>query len=336
MADLVPAPPAVPVHRDDTVLPGTAERILAGIPPNTQRSYRVAFETYNTWCATTGRTPLPTTSAMLADYVTHLCDEGKAPSTVVHRMAAVSVYNQLHGHPALGKETTNAAKLALRGYRRQRATEGQRVKEAPPITRQRLQQMSAACDRSTLAGRRDRLLLVIGWALAGRRSELAALRAEDVHTVDGELEVHIRMSKTDKDAEGDTVNVPPGEHVDTDPIGLLDDWLTALAGHGIDPTCGFLFRAITKDDRPYRHGRLTPAAINAIIKRAAQRAGLPQAHLYSAHSLRAGFATQASQDGIPMSIWARHGRWKETSPVPAKYVRVAERKRDNPLRKMDL
>lgn len=338
MTDLVPATPPLLAHQPDAVLPGTAERILSGIPDNTRRSYRVAFGTFTEWCAAAGRVPLPTTSATFADYVAHLCDLGKAPATILHRMAGVSVYNQMHGHPALDKETTKAAKLALRGYRKQRAvsTDGDRTQEAPPITRPRLRQMSAACDRNTLTGRRDRLLLVIGWALAGRRSELAALRIGDVRIVDGELEVYIRMSKTDQDAEGDAVNVPAGEHVDTDPVSLLAEWLEALAAHGIDTTRGYLFRAITKDDRPYRHGRITPDNINGVIKRAARRAGLPNASQYSAHSLRAGFATQASNDGIPMSIWARHGRWKETSPVPAKYVRVAERRRDNPLRKMGL
>lgn len=336
MTDLVPTTPAVPAHRGDVVLPGTADRIIAGIPHNTERSYREAWRQFTDWCADTGREPLPTTAATLADFVAHLCDLGKAPATIAHRMAVISAQNQAHGYPTLGKNVTKAANLVLRGYRRQRAGTAQRTKEAPPITRERLRMMSAACDQNTLTGKRDRLLLVIGWALAGRRSELAALHIEDVRVADDELEILIRSSKTDKDSAGETIDVPAGEHVDTDPVGLLNDWLTALADAGVDNTTGPLFRAITQHDRLYRYGRLSPAAINGIVRRAAVRAGLPNSDLYTAHSLRAGFATQASADGIPMSIWARHGRWVETSPVPAKYVRVADRKRDNPLRKMGL
>jgi len=336
VTELVTTTAPAPACCSDVVLPGTAERIITGIPENTRRSYTEAWRQFTDWCATTGRQPLPTTAATLADFTAHLCDLGKAPSTISHRMAVVSAQNQINGYPPLGKQTRKAANLVLRGYRRDRASTAQRTKQAPPITRERLRMMSAACDPNTLTGKRDRLLLVIGWALAGRRSELAALRIEDVRIADDELEILIRSSKTDKDSEGEMVDVPAGEHVDTDPVGLLNDWLTALADAGVDNTSGPLFRAITQHDRLYRYGSLSPAAINGIVRRAAIRAGLPNAHLYTAHSLRAGFATQASADGIPMSIWAEHGRWEKTSPVPAKYVRRADRKRDNPLRKMGL
>ena len=39
-----------------------------------------------------------------------------------------------------------------------------------------------SCDPATLAGKRDRVLLVLGYALYSRRSELAALHIEDVST----------------------------------------------------------------------------------------------------------------------------------------------------------
>ena len=335
MTDLVPVTPAVPTRRDDAVLPGTADRIAKGIPDNTKRSYGKAWRIFEDWCAQHGRTPLPATPATLADYAAHLCDLGRAPSTVEHRIATVHRQHRLAGYPK-GTPDAEGARLVLRGHRRDYAESGQRTKEAPPITRDRLRQMSAACDRNTLAGRRDRLLLVIGWALAGRRSELAALRIEDVRVADNELEIRIRSSKTDKDSTGETVNVPAGEHVDTDPVGLFEDWMAALTECGGDTTAGKLFRAVTRNDRLYRHAGLSADAVNDVVKRAAQRAGLPQAHRYSAHSLRAGFATQASSDGIPMGIWAEHGRWDKKSPVPAMYVRRADRKRDNPLRRMGL
>src|ERR1051326_773704 len=268
MTDLVPTNPAAPARRDDVVLPGTADRITQGIPANTQRSYRVAWQQFTDWCTQHTRAPLPTSAATLADYVAHLCDRDKAPSTIKHRMAAISAHNQAHGHPPLGREVTKAANLVLRGYRKNRAGTGQRTKEAPPISRDQLRAMSGACDRNTLAGRRDRLLLVIGWALAGRRSELAALRIEDVRVVDNELEILVRTSKVDKQSEGETVYVPAGEHVDTDPVGLLDDWLAALEIGGGCATEGALFRAVTRDDRLYRYGRLSPAAINELVKRA--------------------------------------------------------------------
>lgn len=336
MTDLAPIPDAVPARRDDTVLPGTADRLRDSVPANTDRSYRQAWATFTAWCGTNNREPLPTTAVTLADYVAHLCDRDLAPSTIKHDMGVISAWNQGAGYPQLGKATTKAANLILRGYRRNRSAAGRRTKEAPPVTRDRLRAMSAACDPTTLAGKRDRLLLVVGWALAGRRSELAALRIGDIAVGDGDLDILIRSSKTDKDAQGETVNVPAGEHVDTDPVGLLQDWLAALAEHGADATTGPLFRAVTATGKLYRHGSLSPDGIHNIVRRAAARAGLPNASTYSGHSLRAGFATQAANDGIPQAHWARHGRWLPTSPVPTQYVRRADKKRDNPLRKMGL
>lgn len=340
-ADLVPTGQPDPARRDDTVSASTADRIRESVPANTVRSYEQAWRAFDTWCEANGRVPLPTSGAVLADYVAHLCDLDRAPNTIAHAMGVISAWNQGAGYPQLGKDVTKAANLVLRGHRRARADAGHRVQEAPPITRTRLRQMSAACDPETLAGKRDRLLLVIGWALAGRRSELAALRIEDVQIGDDDLDIVIRSSKTDKDAIGEIVNIPAGEHVDTDPVGLFRDYIAALAAAGAfadtnGVATGPLFRAVTARNRLYRHGSLSADAIHDLVRRAAQRAGLPNAGSYSGHSLRAGFATQAAMDGIPQSIWARHGRWNPTSPIPAKYVRNVDRKQNNPLRKMGL
>ncbi|GAA3420301.1 hypothetical protein [Streptosporangium vulgare] len=65
--------------------------------------------------------------------------------------------------------------------------------------------MIDGCDPATLTGLRDRAALVLGFALMGRRAELAALDIEDLAlTVDG-LEVTIGQSKTDQDARGEVV-----------------------------------------------------------------------------------------------------------------------------------
>ena len=52
-----------------------------------------------------------------------------------------------------------------------------------------------------------------------------------------------------------------------------------------------LLRSVTRHGRI--GGRLSGTAVNDLVKRCAGRAGLPDAHLYSAHSLRAGGATSA-------------------------------------------
>jgi len=161
----------------------------------------------------------------------------------------------------------------------------------------------------------------------GRRSELVALELNDVTETPDGLEVLIRASKTDQDARGAVVAVPPGQHPDTDPVRLVRAWRARLAEHGI--TEGRLLRSVT------RHGRLGASlsadAVSDLVRAAARRAGLPDAGTYSAHSLRAGGATAAYRGGAPVSTIAAHGRWAPGSPVVLSYIRAVDRWRDNAL-----
>lgn len=334
MTELVPTQHGAVAVPDDVVLPDTQRRIAEALSPSTERAYRRIARDFDTWCQQHNRSPLPCSPATLADYVAHLCDLNRAPDTIEQAIAAISTLHRRAGHPKGTPDSQNAL-LVLRGHKKERAEQGQKKKQAPPITVTVLQQLVETTPSDTLAGKRDRLVLVLGMALAGRRSELAALNIDDVQPDgDGGIDILIRMSKTDQDAVGEAVNVPAGANPDTNAVQLLHDWVSALAALGV--TSGRLLRAITKQDNLYRYEQLSGAAINEIVHRAAARAGLPNAASYTAHSLRAGFATQAALNGVPMGHWARHGRWNPTSPVPHAYVRSAEKKTHNPLKSMGL
>jgi integrase len=65
-----------------------------------------------------------------------------------------------------------------------------------------LEALLATCD-DTLAGVRDRALLLFGLGSGGRRrSEVAAARVEDLVAVDGGYLFRLRCSKTDQADEG--------------------------------------------------------------------------------------------------------------------------------------
>jgi integrase len=78
-------------------------------------------------------------------------------------------------------------------------------------------------------------------------------------------------------------------------------------------------------------GSPAAAAINGLVQRLAQRAGLQDADQYSAHSLRSGGATASYKSGAPVSAIASHGRWSPNSPVVLSYIRSVDQWRDNPL-----
>ncbi len=320
-------------HRapDYALSAGARERIADGVPANTRRAYRRQWENFGAWCDRQGRAALPATGQTLAEYVHALCSAGLAPATVEQAIAAVRTMHRLAGHP--GEPPTEAARLALRAYRRARAEDGARgQREAPPVTIDALRAMVAACDLGTPAGVRDRLVLVLGLALMGRRSELVALTQRDVRQAPDGLEVTIRTSKTDRDSRGEVVAVPRGGHPLTDPVAAWRDWtaLLAEAGH----TGGRLLRRID------RHGTIGPslsaAAVGVIVRSLAVRAGVPGAESFTAHSLRAGGATVAYAAGVPVSVIARHGRWAPASPVVLRYIRAVDRWRDNAMRDVGL
>lgn len=335
---LVPAPisdgslarSADPVDPDQVLSDRARARILDGMPANTQRAYRRQWTEWVAWCESQGRRSLPATPETLAEYVTHLIDKSLSPASIDQAIAVIRVRHRTTGHE--GQPNTDAARRALRSHKRQRAEAGQRAHQAPPITLKLLRRMIESTDPSTVIGARDRLLLVLGFAMMARRSELAGLYLADVAETDDGLEVLIRASKTDQEARGRVVAIPSGTHPDTDPVRLYRAWCAVLTSHDI--TDGRLFRSVT------RHGRIGQAlsadAINDVVRTMAIRAELPNAENYTAHSLRAGGATSAYKSGAPVSVIASHGRWSPTSPVVLGYVRAVDRWKDNPMRGIGL
>ncbi|QFY14757.1 tyrosine-type recombinase/integrase [Nonomuraea phyllanthi] len=319
-------------------------RVAGGLAANTGRAYQRDWESFAVWCVTQGRSALPATPETVTEYVTHLAvtptRKGTlpAPSTIERALACIQSRHKKAGLPL----NAEFARLALRDYRKERSSAGHRTRKAPPAELTVLRALVDATDPATLVGLRDRVVLVLGFALMGRRSELAALDIADLTVSDDGLEVAIRQSKTDQDAIGEVVPVPYGSHPETCPVRIVRSWLASLESRGV--TEGPLLRAID------RHGRLsgTPGAtmrgtgrmsgdgLNQIVRRAAKRAGLKDAHTYTAHSLRAGGATAAAKAGASVSAIARHGRWSDKSPVVHGYIRAADKWRDNPMRGVGL
>ena len=139
-----------------------------------------------------------------------------------------------------------------------------------------------------LMGDRDRALLALGWFGAFRRAELVSLDAGDVVRGDEGLVVTLRRSKGDQEGHGATKGIPYASLPAVCPVRALARWLEAS---GIAE--GPIFRGID------RHGhvqaeRLHPCSVARVVKRCAERAGLDP-EKFAGHSLRAGFATTASQ-----------------------------------------
>lgn len=331
LAEASDAPLAVPVpadgaDRDAQVSAATALRIAAATAVNTTRAYKRQWKAFTAWCAACGRSPLPATDATLAEYASVMVDAGAGPASIEQAIATV---RRRHRDAGLaGQPDTRAARLVLRTHRRTRAEAGHQARQAPPAIVAALRAMADQTDPTTPIGLRDRLLLTLGFAMMARRSELVTLALPDVTEVDEGLLVRVRTSKTDPDAVGATVPVIYASDPGMCPVRLCRDWRTLLTEHHI--VDGPLLRSVT------RHGRiglgLSGDGARRIIRRLAIAAGLPDAQMFSAHSLRAGAATAAAKNGAPVNAIALQGRWSPGSPVVHGYIRAADQWRDHPLR----
>lgn len=262
--------------------------LAAASAANTRKAYASDFGHFADWCACHTHTPLPAAPLVVAQYLAQLADAGLKASTIVRRAAAIRAAHKAAGHePPTNSEGVRAT---LRGIRR---TRGVRPERKKPATASALSRMIEA-QPATLAGLRNRALLLLGFAAALRRSEIVDLKVNDLERRPRGLIVTIRRSKTDQEGRGQTIAVPNGAKLK--PVDAVEAWLAAA--HIAE---GPLFRSVD------RHGHvgtdvLSTWAVARIVKRAAAAAGLDPA-LFSGHSLRAGFVTSALADGVdPLKI----------------------------------
>lgn len=131
-----------------------------------------------------------------------------APATLTRWVAAIGHRHRAAGYTAPGSAEVVAATLS--GIRRTYAPAGDRSpKRVAPLLAEDVVAIVAAARQTATsrAGqvyeRRDSALLLMGFAGAFRRSELAELQIEDVtrHRHDG-LHVRLRKSNTDQDGAG--------------------------------------------------------------------------------------------------------------------------------------
>jgi integrase len=332
------AAPVAYTDVDFTIAAETAEQLLKSTPENTQRAYDRNWDQFSAWCLGEGRVPLPATPQTLADYVVRLIGIGLAPATIDQVIGTVRSKHTDAGHD--GTPNTKASLKLLRAYKREWADQGNRVRKAPPLLLDGLRAMVDTCDLVTLAGVRDRALLLLGYNMMARRSEVVGLDHMDVREAEEGLVAFIRRSKTDQAAEGVEVNVPYGQHPETCAVRTMAAWWGVLAER--DLTSGALFRPIDRHGRiggePGSAGRtskrLTGKSASDIVHRRGVLAGLRDE--YTFHSVRSGAATSAYAAGVPVSVIADHGRWSATSPVVLGYIRAVDKWKNNAMKGIGL
>jgi integrase len=208
-------------------------------------------------------------------------------ATVRHRVAVLSTAHRLkHAanpceQPAIRTVLSRAARAAVK--------RGERPHKKTAITLAELEAMLATCD-DTLEGIRDRALLCFGFASGGRRrSEIAAADIRDLRRIGPQGYIY-RLEHSKTQQAGVSAASTPDKPVLDRAAEALEAWLAAA-----EITEGAIFRRLWKQ----RVGpALSPAAVGEIVQRRARAAGL--AGDFGGHSLRSGFVTEASRQGVSL------------------------------------
>ena len=279
------------------------ELVRQSIAPSTRVAYDSDLRHFVAWGGT-----LPASSATIASYIASHVGM-LAVATITRRVATLS-----KAHQAMGEQNpcqTALVKATLRGLRRKQGTA---QKQAKPLLKDELFVVLDAMGDST-KDVRDRALLLLGFAAGFRRSELVGLDVADIEIVRQGIIITLRYSKTDQEGAGRKIGIPHGrtQHC---PVATVTAWLARSA-----ITQGAVFCPVT------RYGHLQPVrlsgdAVSEVIRERLAAIGIdPEG--YSGHSLRAGFATSATQAGVStLKIRAQTGHASDA--MLSRYVRDSE------------
>jgi integrase len=305
---------AIPDH-DGTL--GTARRAARAYAhrakgENTRRAYRAGVRAWCSWCATHALPCLPARAADITAFLAAERGRGASVNTVGLRRAAIRYLHFIAGCPVPTAQAQVAETMA--GIHRAAADQGDLPAKKLAATADILRQILAPIG-DDLVGLRDRALLLVGFAGALRRAELAAIRVEHLEARERGLRLTLPRSKGDRTGSGVTVALPYGA-TELCPVRALRRWQDAA---GI--TEGAVFRRIWRPPtrrKPGEAPRPCPvvgtAVIDAgtvarIVKARAAAAGFDPRAL-GGHSLKRGALTTGMDRGVHPTRLKQLGRHK--------------------------
>ena len=287
-----------------------AENLAASWSPRTVATYRGHLGVFLEWCAergveaaidldadSIGRVVEPVSPELVVRYVTERDLDGMSASTIKLDLAALAAAHRDANLPDPTKDRD--ARRVAKGIIKRHAGRGQR--QAAPLTVAIIERMEAA----DLAPR-DVGLAWLLFDAALRIGEAAELRWDDLtFEPDGSGRVRIRRSKTDAAGKGEIVAISP----------RAVRALRRMYQGEPDDAPVFHHRREKNAYHPFTRDRLRMR-----LRCAGQRVGVVG---LTGHSGRVGFARRLAEQGAPLHVTMRAGRWK-TADVVAGYVRGIE------------
>ena len=316
------------------------ECLDASLAENTRKAYAYYWRQFTAWCHVQRYRPMPADPVIVAAYLAELAapPAGQRVASVSTITVALSAIAYVHGKAApdaANPAQAIAVRTVMAGIRRK--LRDQKPKRKHPMTRDRLERLLSALPASTVAGVRDRALLLLSFALALRSSEAVSLNLTHVKIERDAATIAVPHSKTDQTGVGETYRVKRRPARDAlCVVAALERWIetlreadrgrrTRLAQKSGRSAVGraevALFRSLSVNGTPTGR-RLDAESVGYILKgavRQAREAGVWDVRKdgrladYSSHSLRAGFVTTAYEKNMPEWQIQRVTRHKSTA-----------------------
>ncbi len=285
--------------------------VKAATSANTRKAYQTDILHFMRWGGL-----LPASADMIVSYLQTFASQLN-PRTLQRRVTALKnwhVYQNFSdptAHPLVRKTLIGIQNI-----------HGKPKDKAPPLQLDTLQTMIKYLNNSERPiNLRNSALLLIGFFGAFRRSELCAIKFEDIKFAKQGIEISIPRSKTDQISLGQSCAIPyVAEGLCA--VSSLKAWCETAQIHE-----GYIFRRIKKNGL-ISHEPIKAEHINIILKELARKCALPNYEDYSSHSLRRGFATAASQSGASLISIMRQGRWQHADTALG-YIEEAKAFEDN-------
>ena len=298
---------------------------------NTRRAYRAAVRAWCAWCAQHDLPPLPASGQDVAAFLAGERGRKLSPETLKLRRAAIRYLHRAAGCPVPTDDVGVSETMA--GISRDAARKGIVPRKKVAATATILRRLLAPIG-GDVRGLRDRAILLVGFAGALRRSELAAIRFEHLERTDRGIRLTLPQTK-DEQTDAVTVPLPYGD-TELCPVHALEAWQQAA---GL--TEGPVFRRIWLP-RPEADGNSEPPPLPRIgtpsDQPADRRADRPSARRggrfgrrdLGGHSLKRGALTTGMDRGVHPAKLKRLGRHKSFD-VLGEYLEFGDLFEGHPL-----
>ena len=303
----------------------TINNLKSAKSANTLRAYKSDFKDFDIFCIKHGFKSLPTEPKVVSLYLTYLSNNSKI-STMRRRLVSIGMVHKLKElyfdtkHPIIIEN--------LMGIRR---SKGSFQKGKRPILLDHLKSLINFIDQQkikNLVKLRDKSILLIGFCGGFRRSELVSINYEDLDFVSEGLKIRVNKSKTDQFGEGMIKGLPYFENEVYCPVVNLKKWLDKSK-----IKTGSIFRRFLKGS-VLSNKRLSDQTIALLIKKYCSLIGTDNTD-FSAHSLRAGFATVTAGAGADeRNIMNMTGH--KTTQMVRRYIKEANIFKNNALNKIKI